>query len=213
MPRSPPRTRPTRRKRTMVTPESKLKKDIKVYLNSRSIYWAIVPEGSYGKSGDPDLIACYKGMFVGLEAKTYEGRQSGIQKVRQREIEASGGVYAIVRSVRDVEEALDMAEHRYKQRRMMEREARKAEEQAKAADLEDPRARPRRHRGRDPDRRRRGAGPLHQDPRGARLRRPRPRQGGRRGRHRHGAQGDARPRLDQAPTGKPIISCFSDGQP
>lgn len=93
----------------MTTPEGRLKREIKAYLNSRGIYWAIIPEGAYGKSGDPDIIACYKGMFVGLEAKTYEGYQSNIQKVRQREIEDSGGVYAIVRSVEEVEKALDRA--------------------------------------------------------------------------------------------------------
>lgn len=100
-----------------MTPEGYLKKEIKAYLNSRGIYWAIVPEGTYGKSGDPDLIACYNGMFVGLEAKTYEGRQSGIQAVRQKEIEASGGVYAIVRNLHEVEAALKEADERMKTRR------------------------------------------------------------------------------------------------
>ena len=100
-----------------MTPEGKLKREIKAYLNARSIYWAIIPEGAYGKSGDPDIIACYKGMFVGLEAKTYEGHQSNIQKVRQREIEDSGGVYAIVRSVEEVEKALDMAVNNRKARK------------------------------------------------------------------------------------------------
>lgn len=93
----------------MTTPEGRLKREIKAYLNAKGIYWAIIPEGSYGKSGDPDLIVCYKGLFVGLEAKTYDGHQSNIQKVRQREIEDSGGVYAIVRSVEEVEKVLDMA--------------------------------------------------------------------------------------------------------
>lgn len=101
----------------MTTPEGRLKREIKAYLNARGIYWAIIPEGAYGKSGDPDIIACYEGLFVGLEAKTYEGHQSNIQKVRQREIEDSGGVYAIVRSVEEVEKALDMAvKHRKKRK-------------------------------------------------------------------------------------------------
>lgn len=120
------------------TPEGRLKKEIKAYLNSRGIYWAIIPEGTYGKSGDPDLIACYQGLFVGLEAKTYEGRQSNIQAVRQREIEAAGGVYAIVRNLKEVEAALDLAESTYRARRIKALNARKAKELAEAADLEDP---------------------------------------------------------------------------
>lgn len=120
-----------------MTPEGALKKEIKSYLKSRGIYWAIVPEGAFGKSGDPDLIACYKGLFIGLEAKTYEGRQSGIQQVRQKEIESSGGVYAIVRNVREVEEALERAEANQKELRRKERDARKAEKLAEAAGMED----------------------------------------------------------------------------
>lgn len=118
-----------------MTPEGALKKEIKAYLKSRGIYWAIVPEGAFGKSGDPDLIACYKGLFVGLEAKTYEGRQSGIQQVRQREIEDSGGIYAIVRNVREVEAALERAEANQKEIRRRARNARKSAKQVQG--LED----------------------------------------------------------------------------
>lgn len=46
-------------------------------------------------SGLPDIVACVGGTFVGLETKL-ETKQTEIQKLRQEEIEASGGYYFIV---------------------------------------------------------------------------------------------------------------------
>lgn len=94
----------------MQTPESRLKKTLKKYLNERGAYWAMVAEGAYAKIGDPDIIACFKGHFIAIEAKTYEGSQSDWQKIREREIKASGGIYILARSVQDVEAVLNEIE-------------------------------------------------------------------------------------------------------
>lgn len=88
------------------TPESRLKKAIKVYLKSVGAYHTVVPGGSYGTNGAPDMIACYKGRFIAIEAKTPEGTQSGWQKLRQNQIEASDGIYILARSVEDVEKVI-----------------------------------------------------------------------------------------------------------
>lgn len=90
-----------------MTPESELKKKIKEYLDDRSIYWCMIKGGAHSKPGDPDMIACVNGMFIGIEAKTYEGTQSNIQKLRQRQIEDNGGVYIIARNVDDVAETVN----------------------------------------------------------------------------------------------------------
>lgn len=90
-----------------MTPESKLKKELKKLLNERGAYWCSVAEGTYAKPGDPDIIACYKGTFIGIEAKTYEGSQSEWQKLRELMITRAGGVYAIIKSVEALSELLD----------------------------------------------------------------------------------------------------------
>ena len=91
----------------MSTPEAELKKDIKRYLDGIGAYWSMIKGGAHSKPGDPDMIACVRGRFVGIEAKTYDGVQSNIQKMRQRQIEDAGGIYVLARSVDDVSEAVD----------------------------------------------------------------------------------------------------------
>lgn len=94
-----------------MTEESDIKKEIKDYLASRGAYWSAVTGGPSSKIGDPDIIACYLGKFIALEGKTYTGTQDDWQKTRQFQIEAAGGVYAIVHSVDDVKDVLDAVAH------------------------------------------------------------------------------------------------------
>ena len=90
-----------------MTPESQLKKQLKALLNERGAYWSAVAGGSYAKPGDPDIIACYKGRFIAIEAKTYEGAQSDWQKLRQKQVENAGGVYLVIRSADVLADTLD----------------------------------------------------------------------------------------------------------
>lgn len=90
-----------------MTPEAELKKAIKKYLDDIGAYWSMVKGGAHSKPGDPDMIACIGGHFVGIEAKTYEGVQSNIQRLRQKQIEEAGGIYILARSVDDVKDFVD----------------------------------------------------------------------------------------------------------
>lgn len=82
--------------------ESLIKKGIKEAIEKCGGFWSVVPEGTYGKQGDPDIIMCYKGWYVGIEAKKPSGKQSPIQKARQDQIEAAGGIYIKPRTVEEV---------------------------------------------------------------------------------------------------------------
>lgn len=53
------------------------------------------------------MILCYKGRYVGIEAKTSTGRQSPMQKIREREIDQSGGRYFVIRSLDELKSALE----------------------------------------------------------------------------------------------------------
>lgn len=90
-----------------MTEESEIKRKIKKYLDSVGAFWSAVTGGAYSKPGDPDLIACFRGRYIAIEAKTPRGVQSPIQKRRQREIMEAGGVYILARSVEDVADIIE----------------------------------------------------------------------------------------------------------
>ena len=52
-----------------MTPEAKVKKQVKKILDDLGAYHFSPMMDGYGKSGVPDIIACYKGKFIGIECK------------------------------------------------------------------------------------------------------------------------------------------------
>lgn len=91
----------------MSQPESQLKKTLKHILDMRGAFWSSVQGGAGSKPGDPDMVVCYRGIYVAIEAKTPTGRLSGWQKTRKAEIERAGGIYVVVRCVTDLAICLD----------------------------------------------------------------------------------------------------------
>lgn len=87
--------------------ESAIVGSIKRVLAERSA-WHIKTHGaSMQVSGIPDIIACYRGRFVGLEVKDHKGNPTPLQKYELECIATAGGVSAVVRSVEEVETMLD----------------------------------------------------------------------------------------------------------
>ena len=64
----------------------------------------------YGTSGVPDIICCYKGRFLGLEAKLPRGRLTALQKRVLEKINRAGGVARRVESVEDVKAIIEQAD-------------------------------------------------------------------------------------------------------
>lgn len=87
--------------------EQKLKSAIKRYIESVGGYWILVQGGAFSKPGDPDLVACVKGRFVAIEAKTPEGSIREIQRVRAEQIVKAQGLHVFARSLEDVQELLE----------------------------------------------------------------------------------------------------------
>jgi hypothetical protein len=87
--------------------EGQLKIEIRKYLTGIGAFWSNVQGGPGSKPGDPDIVVCYKGYYIGLEAKTPTGVQSPIQKRRMSEIRDAGGIYEIVRSLDDVKRIME----------------------------------------------------------------------------------------------------------
>ena len=78
---------------------------------SGAFYRAVGSYDCASEKGLPDIIVIYKGIFVGLEVKTKTGRQRPTQKDAQAKIERAKGFYFIVRSIEDVEDALNIVEN------------------------------------------------------------------------------------------------------
>lgn len=62
--------------------------------------------GQYGTAGIPDIIVCYKGRFVGLEAKVGKNQPTKLQAATIDKIRQAGGTASVVRSVDDVKQII-----------------------------------------------------------------------------------------------------------
>ena len=71
--------------------------------------------GPYGVSGVPDIICCYRGRFLGLEAKLPGGRLTALQKRALERINRAGGIARRVESVDDVKAIIAQADRKTKE--------------------------------------------------------------------------------------------------
>ena len=86
--------------------EGQLTLKMKKHLISRGAYAEVIWGGGFQASGIPDILASYKGRFLGLEVKLDYNKPSKIQEVKLEWINRSGGIGRVVRSVDEVEEVL-----------------------------------------------------------------------------------------------------------
>ena len=56
--------------------------------------------------GEPDIVVCYKGKFIGIEVKSHTGRARGLQVAKIKEIRKAGGVAFVLREPELVSELL-----------------------------------------------------------------------------------------------------------
>ena len=85
---------------------------IKIYLASLGsdvFFWKELG-GPYGTSGIPDIICCYKGRFLGLEAKLPGGKLTALQRRELDKINAAGGIGRRVESVDEVKAVIAQAD-------------------------------------------------------------------------------------------------------
>ena len=87
-------------------------------INQIRKYLATVPEcffwkehgGQYGTAGIPDIIVCYKGRFIALEAKVGKNKPTKLQAATIDLIRKAGGTAAVVYSVDDVKAVMSEKE-------------------------------------------------------------------------------------------------------
>lgn len=84
----------------MAQRESKLSREIMRAIEARGGFCFKVHGGPWMMAGLPDIIACVKGSYYGLETKNPDGGQASlVQQHVHGKIKAAGGKAAVVRSV------------------------------------------------------------------------------------------------------------------
>ena len=89
----------------MATPESKVKKQVKKILDDLGAYHFSPMMTGYGRSGVPDIIACYKGRFIAIECKAGDNKPTLLQLRNIEDIKRNEG-YAIVVNESNIEALL-----------------------------------------------------------------------------------------------------------
>lgn len=79
------------------TPEGKVKDACVELLKAHKAYYFFPVMGGYGRSGVPDIIACHKGRFLGIECKAGYNKPTLLQEREIAEIHKAGGSAMVVR--------------------------------------------------------------------------------------------------------------------
>ncbi len=81
----------------MTTPEHKVKQACIAVLKSHGAYYFLPASNGYGRSGIPDIVACYKGQFLAIECKAGYNKPTPLQEREMMAIHKAGGSTMIVR--------------------------------------------------------------------------------------------------------------------
>jgi len=80
----------------MATPESKIKSKAKLALARLGAYYTFPITSGFGNSGVPDILVCYRGVFIGLECKANGNKPTRLQESHIKEINMNGGIAFVV---------------------------------------------------------------------------------------------------------------------
>jgi Holliday junction resolvase len=78
------------------TTEKKVKAKVKSILDKVGAYYCMPATGGYGASGIPDIIACYKGLFLGIECKANGNKATALQTKHLTLIKQAGGFSVVI---------------------------------------------------------------------------------------------------------------------
>lgn len=78
------------------TPEAKVKAKVVAQLKGLGAYYFYPVTGGYGRSGVPDIVGCFRGMFFGIECKAGNNKPTKLQELNLRQIEGAGGIALVI---------------------------------------------------------------------------------------------------------------------
>jgi hypothetical protein len=79
-----------------MTPEGAVKKKIKEVLHAKGAYYTMPIGTGYGAAGVPDFVCCYKGAFIGIEAKANGNKPTALQEKHMSAIRSVGGFTLVI---------------------------------------------------------------------------------------------------------------------
>lgn len=86
-----------------MTPEGKLKKEVKRVLDKHKVWYYMPVQNGMGVTGIPDFVCCDGGRFIGIETKAL-GKHPTPNQIRIGDaIHNHGGVWMVVHSADEVE--------------------------------------------------------------------------------------------------------------
>ncbi len=93
----------------MKGPEAKVKDAVKKLLEISGVYFFMPFQAGAGRAGIPDIIACYKGHFLGIECKAGKGTTTALQDRELERIRSAGGISMVINehNLHELKEHLD----------------------------------------------------------------------------------------------------------
>ena len=79
-----------------MTPEAKVKKKVVDVLKKGGAYYFFPATGGYGRSGVPDIVVCYRGVFIAIECKAGSNKPTALQEAEMRKIREAQGFTLVV---------------------------------------------------------------------------------------------------------------------
>lgn len=79
-----------------MTPEAKVKKQIRAILDAEGVYYAMPMGTGYGNSGVPDFLCCVAGWFLAIEAKAGKGKTTALQEDHIKRIRTASGTALVI---------------------------------------------------------------------------------------------------------------------
>jgi Holliday junction resolvase len=79
-----------------MTPEAKVKKKVVDVLKKNGAYYFFPATGGYGRSGVPDIVGCYRGVFIAIECKAGSNKPTALQEAEMRKIREANGFTLVV---------------------------------------------------------------------------------------------------------------------
>ena len=102
-----------------LTPEKKVKVKVCKKLKEMGAYYFYASTGGYGASGVPDIVACWKGIFLGIECKANGNKPTALQQKHLADIHFAGGVSMVIdeTNVDELENIIRGAKNEYRDKR------------------------------------------------------------------------------------------------
>jgi Holliday junction resolvase len=79
-----------------MTPEAKVKKKVVDVLKKGGAYYFFPATGGYGRSGVPDIVGCYRGVFFAIECKAGVNKPTALQEAEMNKIREANGQVLVV---------------------------------------------------------------------------------------------------------------------